>query len=199
MTALAPTEADRNRERVQELEGEVRTLRGRVGELEAALGLSERLSASAAIDPAVLAAAPFAESIRLGRFGGFEDRDGDGAADLLRLSIEALDGGGRPVQVAGWARVELTCAPLGGAPRRIATLELEPAELRERFRSGLFGASYSIELPVAAAHRPEGPCILVVELRDGITGRTMRTEETVDPAQVLSRPIAPSQRDSVLR
>lgn len=211
VTALAPTEADRNRERVQELEREVVTLRGRVGELESALSTASSWRGPDALDPEILATAPFAESMSFGRFGGFVDLDGDGAADLIRLSLEPVDGRGRAVQVAGRARIEATAVPVGGTPQRIAFIEIEPAEWRERYRTGLFGASYAIELPLERsggadaldANAPAAPVVVVAELSDGITRRTLRAERVLDPAlasgRVSGRPAAPDEIDSGIR
>jgi hypothetical protein len=189
VTAIPPTAADRNRELVVELENEVDQLRRRTAELEAALAAASRLAVRPGdvrpLDSEVLAAAPFAIGLELGRFGGPIDADGDGRPERLRLHVRPLDARRETVQVAGTATVEVFLIDDGqSAP--VGTARLGPLELRDAFRSGLMGSHYTIDVPIdSSSLGRDGRETLVarVVVVDGLTGRVLTAEalHTVPP------------------
>lgn len=195
VTAIPPTTADRNREQVVKLENEVDQLRRRTQELESALAAADgkgllRLDGQP-LDPAVLAAAPLATSLELGRFGGPVDTDGDGAPDLLRLYLRPLDGRGETVQVAGSASVEVLWLDGAGVSRSVGALRLDPAAWRDSLRSGFMGTHYTVEVPLdipTGADTRGGSMIARISVRDGLTGRTLATESL----HTLPGPVGPT-------
>jgi len=191
MTAVPPTAADRNRERVIELENEVDLLNGRVAELEAALRAAELETALRAAGQAsiradgqpmpadVLATAPFAVRLDLGRFGGLIDADSDDRPDGVRLYLQPRDGRGEVVQVAGRATVDAVWLDEEGNATALGRAELDPAQWREAFRSGFMGTHYTVELPFTSGLLPPGAggsVIVRVSLSDGLTGRELAAE-----------------------
>lgn len=175
VTAIKPTEADRNRERVQELEKANAELVQRNQELEAALGAAQRqaLPASTKIDPATMASAPFAATLRIGRFSGLVDDSADGAPDLLRLYLEPRDGRDVVVQVAASATVRATQRAADGSDIEIGSAALDPTAWRMAFRSGLMGSFYAVDVPLSGSMDPLAPVDVRVELDDAFTGRRL--------------------------
>ncbi|MFO0873616.1 MAG: hypothetical protein U0575_06545 [Phycisphaerales bacterium] len=178
VTAMKPTEADRNRELVQQLQKEVSQLERRNAELESALGAARRqaLPAAATIDAETMAAAPFAATLRIGRFSGLVDESKDGKPDLLRLYLEPRDGQDRTVQVAGRAVVTVVQRQSDGSELEVGSAALDPAAWRRAFVSGFMGSYYSVDVPLSATIDPRSPVLVRAALDDAFTGRTLRTE-----------------------
>lgn len=198
VTALPPTEADRNREKVVELEREVARLERRTADLESALAAA-RLQAPTRIDGTpvpseVLAEAPFAIALRIGRFSGVVADGSTGR--MLRLYLQPLDARDDVVQVAGSAVVEVLWIDEAGGSHPVAREAFDPAAWRERFRSGFMGRHYTVEVPLGEVPRevvdgaPQGRGSLLarVRLTDGLTGRELLAESLFQVQEVSSAP-----------
>jgi hypothetical protein len=182
VTAVAPTAADRNRERVIELEDEVDRLTRRMTELESALGVALKAPLrpdGQRIAEDILAAAPLAVTMDIGRFSGLIDGDSDGLPEAVRLHLQPRDGRGEVVQVAGRATLEALWVDEPGMSRALGRAELDPEQWRNAYRSGFMGTHYTLELPfeVGVLEPEAGGSILVrVSVADGLTGRTLAAE-----------------------
>lgn len=193
VTAVPPTEADRNREKVVELENEVATLQRRVTELETALAAAERQAPSRVdgtpVPSEVLATAPFATALRVGRFSGVVEESARGR--LLRLYLEPVGARGDVVQVAGSATIEVLWIDPAGVSHQVAREALDPAAWRDRFRSGFMGRHYTVEVPLAGPglpSQPQGSLLARVAVEDGLTGRSLSTESLFDLRTLSSVP-----------
>ena len=84
---------------------------------------------------------------------------------------------------AGRLTVEALLIPAPGEQEssiRLAGAELDPAELREAYRSGLTGAFYIVKLEIPAdADYDTGSLLIRAELFDGVTGLTHRVERVI--------------------
>lgn len=180
VTAIKPTEADRNRERVQALEKENAALVLRNLELEAALGAAQRqaLPGAATIDPATMASAPFAATLRIGRFSGIVDDSEDGRPDLVRLYLEPRDGRDLVIQVAARATVRVVQRAPDGGDVKIGSAVLDSTEWRAAFRSGLMGSFYAVDVPLSGSIDPTSPVDVRVALDDAFTGRRLEASTT---------------------
>lgn len=186
VTAMAPTEADESRARAAKLEREASELRARVQELEMALAAATR---SGAVSDEVLASAPFATEVAIGRHTALVDIAASGRFQLLRVYVEPRDARGTVVQVAGTISIEATWV-VDGEARVVTSASLTPAETRAAFRGGFLGAFYLVELPVDLEQNPAASCLVRVRVDDGFTGRELRAERSVDVARQieLARP-----------
>lgn len=188
VTAVAPTAADRNRERVLELENEIAALTRRNAELETALAAAQHAAPTridgAAVPADALAAAPLATTLRFGRFGGVIDGERDGRPDRVRIYLELLDGRDRAVQVAGRAVVEAILVDPAGGARSLGVVELNPAAWQDAFRTGFLGTHYSVEIPFTWSPELVGSVLVRATVDDAVTGRQLRAEQLYElPAQ----------------
>ena len=193
VTAVPPTEADRNREKVIELERQVAQLQGRIAGLEAALAAADARAPTRTdgtpVAAEVLATAPFATTLRIGRFSGVATEPSVGR--VLRLYLEPLDARGESVQVAGSATIEVLWIDPAGVSHQVAAQTLDPAAWRERFRSGFMGRHYTVEVPLAASALPaptQGSLLARVGVNDGLTGRTLSAESLFELRTLSSTP-----------
>jgi len=181
VTALAPTEADDSRARAQELEREADDLRVRVQELETALAAATRMGSASA---EVLARAPFAAEVAIGRHSGLVDQARDGRFELVRIYLEPRDARGNAVQVAGTVTAEVVWV-VDGESRVAGRISLAPAETSAAFRGGFLGAFYLLEVPVDLEQNPAASCLIRVRVDDGLTGRELRAQRSLNVAREI--------------
>jgi len=167
---------------IRALELERNELRQKVAELAA--------GRKATLPDDALAALPRVASLEIGRLSGLtplpNPASPDAPATSIVLSLTPQDGRGRFTQLVGTARAEALVLPADAAeqPRRIASVTLSPAALRDAYRSGLTGTHYTIDLPLdpplprSATARPS--IVLRVEFDDALTGQTLRAERLVN-------------------
>lgn len=136
-----------------------------------------------ALKPEVLAALPVSAGLQIERLSGLEPADGSVPATRVVVYLRPVDARDRVIQVVGTVEVEATWLPggagQGAAPRTIARARLEPAQLREAYRSGLMGSGYTVELPLEApiADR-RGTLVIRAEFADALTGKVWKAERT---------------------
>lgn len=176
--ALVPSEADAYRDRIRALDERIVELERANAELRGALASVEREGAA---DPEVLASMPRVVRLKTGWGGGVERDRADPSRGLVTLYVEPLDARDRFVPAVGWLEVAVFATPgVPDEPARIGSLELGPAALRDRWRSGFLGTHYTIECPVDLAASPSADSAIVQLLfRDGLTGDTFRASATV--------------------
>lgn len=175
----ASRQNDLLRARVMDLEARVEALADRNQELEAALAQAE----TAPGEPAevVRASTPHVVSIRIDQRSYALDEDGDGQVEALKVYIKPADGRGRFVQLVGWLSVHAADLPPDAEVATLGQVTLDPAEVRERYRSSFMGTHYSVILPLELpADRPEGPCTVRVIYEDGRSSRSVSNQREID-------------------
>jgi hypothetical protein len=179
------TEADALRERVMLLEREVAQLERENAELRAELRQMARREQR--VDEDVLTATPRVTSINIGRLSHARDTLGDGVPDILRLYINPLDGRGRFVALTGPLRVHAAILPERTEAITLGRIELDPEAVRDRYRSGITGTHYTIELPIDWPGDVDAEAFITADKRlmvsvlyeDGWTGEQFATEQAV--------------------
>jgi outer membrane murein-binding lipoprotein Lpp len=177
--AKASRENSRLRAQVMDLEAEVESLTARNRELETALAETRAAAGDRTIPPDVQAAIPYVAVVEIDRKSYARDTDGDGRVDELVVYVKPLDGRRRFVQMAGSLTVTATVIVPDAEPVILARAELDPAQLRDAYRSSFMGTHYRVVLPLPA-DVPEGPVAISVTYEDGRTGRTIDALREID-------------------
>ncbi len=162
-------ENDRLRERVLELETQLRRTTRESAEARARLPRSESPSASARQD--VQANTPYVAEITIGRMSHARDTDGDGEPDELLIYIEPVDGWGRFMQIVGTLSVHAAVLPTDADAQTIGRVQLDPGALRRAYRSSFTGSHYAVTVPITSTEGLDADgCVVYAEFADGSTG-----------------------------
>ncbi len=89
---------------------------------------------------------PRLDSVRVGRYSGVTDTNGDGIGDTLRLYVHTRDQQGRFLPVLGQAVVQLVVIEPGEAPRQLVEQTYSPLEFDRAYRSGFTGTHYTLDV-----------------------------------------------------
>ena len=96
--------------------------------------------------PLAGAVPPVLSDLKFARYTGPIDTDADGRDDRIMLYLQPTDQLGRMRVVAARLNVQAVALQAGQAPRVVADRTYEPAEFDTRWRTGLTGDHYSVEL-----------------------------------------------------
>jgi hypothetical protein len=175
------TEGDALRARVLDLEQENERLAGRARELEVEL---DRARAVPGMPSAVVRAAiPHVVDLAIGRLSHLADDDGDGLVDSAVIYLHPTDGRNRFVQLAGELSVTVTWVPPAADAETVGRRTLDPASLRDAYRSGFAGTHYTVVCPVDRRHAGSDGLVFVrADYADGRTGRVVTAEGTIRTA-----------------
>jgi len=183
-------ENDRLRAERETLEAEVLDLRAQLEETRAKLHELARTFEATGGSPAadVVASLPRCAGIAVDRYSGPADRDGVDGPELIDVYIRPFDGRRRFVQVAGQLSVEALLLPPtdrqdpGDAqPRSLGRVTLQPAELREAYRTSALGTHYAVVIPISPPNQDlRGALVLSAVLNDAVTGRAHEARVTLD-------------------
>jgi hypothetical protein len=167
------------RARIIELEAQVEALADRNRELETAL--QEATAGPENLPQEVLDNTPHVARIEIDRRSHALDADGDGRADGLLVYVRPADGRGRFVQLAGWLSVHAADLPADADADSLGRVTLDPAALRESYRTSFMGTHYRVVLPVTPpSGRSEGPCTVRAIYKDGRSGRSFSAQREID-------------------
>lgn len=163
-----------------DLKQQVETLTRDRDDLRAKLA-DEAQARLGALKPEVLEALPVCAGLEIEKLSGLGPAERSAAATGVVVYLRPFDGRDRVVQVVGTVDVEATWLPGGAgkgeAPRTIARARLEPAQLREAYRSGLMGSGYTVELPLEAPIAARaGTLVIRAEFADALTGKVWKAE-----------------------
>lgn len=135
-----------------QLRAERLELQRRVADLEQQLqqrsGELEAVRAAQANGVALPAGTPVFSTIKLDRYTGPIDKDGDGRDDLLRLYIRTLDQRGRMMPVTARADVQMVQLIEGQPPKLYRETTFEPDDFDAAYRTSFTGTHYTLELPL---------------------------------------------------
>ncbi|MDX2114583.1 MAG: hypothetical protein SFZ24_03035 [Planctomycetota bacterium] len=182
-TKGAWTEADDLREKLVSAEKQIATLTAERNEALAKLAETERvrLATGGELSSDVAAALPRCAGVEIDRFTGIAPPGDQGAA--IEVYLRPFDGRQRFVQIVGVLRVRADLVPAAGqagSPATVASAELQPADLREAYRSSPMGTHYAVRMPAPANALPPGGLITVsAEFLDAISGQTFTDAKVI--------------------
>ena len=173
------------RDRIQVLEQQNESLEQQRLELEQKLqgfldtASSEVATSAAQLHPAV----PTVTTIAVDPLSGRSTRKESEGVASLEIFVQARDGRGRPVQLAGSMLVKITRIDENQPPRELAAVLLSPEEVREAWRAGIMGSpSWLITIPLAEEDLLPGTESLDVDVyyTDLRTGAELQCGDKVD-------------------
>ena len=97
---------------------------------------------------------PVLSALKFARYTGPIDTDDDGADDRVVMYIQPVDQLGRMRVTAGRLNVQAVSLRAATPPRVVADRTYEPREFDDRWRTGLTGDHYSIDLDLPAIWPP---------------------------------------------
>lgn len=119
--------------------------------------------------------------VRIARFTGFYDKDGDGRQEKLLVYLQPIDENGDIVKAAGTAHVQLWNLEDPNGQALLGQWQVRPAELHKCWISALV-SDYRIILDVSAT--PEllaQPLTVKVTFTDYLTGEIFRDQHVIKP------------------
>ncbi len=139
--------------------------------------LNAQLQAAVALnpEPPVQALTPQIATIAISPMSGLDPTPN--AGPVLQLHVVALDGRGRPIQLAGPLEAQVLQPVAGQSPVVLAATALDLAGARDAWRGGPLGTTWLIEVPLPH-DLPNEPLLIHVEHRDVRTDRVLRTTTT---------------------
>jgi hypothetical protein len=140
-------------------------------------GLEAQLQAALASNPdsSVHAMVPQVATISISPMSGLDPSPHDGP--VLQIHVVALDGRGRPIQLAGPLEATLLQPVSGQSPRVLASTRLDVAAARDAWRGGPLGTTWLVDVPLPD-NLPDEPLLIHVEHRDLRTDRVLRASTT---------------------
>lgn len=153
------------------LEDTVATLKQQHIELNAQL----QAAVASSPEPPMQALVPQVATIAISPMSGLDPTPS--AGPVLQLHVVALDGRGRPIQLAGPLDAQVLQPVVGQPPVVLASMALDLAEARDAWRGGPLGATWLIEVPLPH-DLPDEPLLIHVEHRDVRTDRVLRATTT---------------------
>lgn len=169
-------ENDRLRERILQLEQEVKGVKARNAELETRLAQADRTPTT--IPDEVAASTPHVAAIALSRLSHARDDNHDGRPDTLLLYLEPSDGLGRFLQLVGTITVHAAILPDQDPAQTIGQRAIGPKELRECYRSAFTGQYYALTLPIDPPADATSS-IVRITFTDAYSGRSFSTERSI--------------------
>jgi hypothetical protein len=114
---------------------------------------------------------PQVAAISIGSGSGLDPSPPDDTP-VLQVLVHAVDGRGRPIQLAGTLEVQVLQSHTGEAPSLVASTALDGEHVREAWRGGPFGTHWLVEVPLLQDTALDSLLVHVryVDLR---TGRTL--------------------------
>jgi len=115
---------------------------------------------------------PTLTSIKLGRFSGLADDDGDGRLDTARVYVKTMDQRGRFLPVTGTATLKAVRIPADDQadPVVLAEQAFDRDAWENAFHSGFAGTHYTLEAPLADPVTDPQTVAVQVTVIDAATG-----------------------------
>lgn len=186
-------ENDALRRQVRELEEQVQALTGERDELIAEI--AQLSMGPDAVPEEIRVNTPRPVSISIGRLSHARDDDGDGVADRLVVYVSSADSRARFVQLVGTLAATAAILPPDADAITIGRITLDPATLRDAYRSSFTGTHYTVEIPVTVPQDADAThCVVGVTYEDGRDGQQRQTERSIklEPAAPPTEPPAPA-------
>jgi len=178
---MMPTDNDGLRREVQGLREQVSALEAQRNELQQQLAAATKPVAEAgSVDAQVAEATPQLVSLTLEVGSHYLSKvTGSGSPTCEAIVyLKPTDGRGRFLQIVGSARASAFQLHADGRVVSLGTAQWNPIEVRDAWRDGIFGAHYTLRLPLAAEgwNCGGGPVTVRVEFISQPDGRTLSAQ-----------------------
>ena len=146
--------------------------------------LRQQAETLAALDkPLRLEALDTLSKIRIGRYTGLYDKNGDKAPDVLAVYVEPLDTAQDYIKAAGTCTVAVWDLNAEGPQACLAKWTLSPAELHTHWGGTVFMAYYRLEFPVAGwLNGRHEELTIKVDFTDYLTGKVFSDQRVIKTA-----------------
>ncbi|MCI0674491.1 MAG: hypothetical protein L0Y42_01810 [Phycisphaerales bacterium] len=165
-----------------ELQSQVDDLSRRNKELQIELERSSAVPSTLPED--IRANTPHVTAIKIDGISHVRDSDNDGRPDRLVIYLQPTDGRGRFTQLVGSVSVNAALVPADGEAQTVGRVTLNPAEVRDAYRSTITGIHYTIEVPIQLPDLPAGKgdqkLVASVAYDDGATGQRLTAERAIN-------------------
>jgi len=175
---MVPSDNDGLRREVQALREQVSALQAQRAELQQQLAAATKPIAEAgSVDAQVAEATPQLVSLSVesgSHYLSSGSASGHSTCEAV-IYIKPADGRGRFMQIVGRARASAFQLHADGRVVSLGTAQWDPIEVRDAWRDGIFGAHYTLRLPLAAEGWScgAGPVTVRVEFISQPDGRTL--------------------------
>lgn len=115
---------------------------------------------------------PKMSRLRIHKYSGGVDTDGDGSDDAVRIYLQTLDDRGRFVQTIATADITVSAAPPGKPAVTLATKSFTPKEIDAAYRAGLTGTHYTLVVPLDTAPAGIDKLNIAAKVTDLSTGQS---------------------------
>jgi len=156
------------------LEQTIQSLEARNRELEGTLNAIET---EAAMAPGTASQAPQVATLAVSPMSGFEPGAASGEV-ILEVHVEATDGRQRPIQLVGPLEAQVLRPRPDSPPEVLADVTLDPAAVRNAWRSSLFGSTYLVPITMLQPETDQ-PLLVHVFHNDLRTGRRLECTGSV--------------------
>ncbi len=178
---MMPTDNDGLRREVQGLREQVSALEAQRMELQQQLAAATKPVAEAgSIDAQVAEATPQLVSLTVEAGSHFLSKPSANGGPTCEavIYLKPTDGRGRFMQIVGRARASAFQLHADGRVVNLGTAQWDPIEVRDAWRDGIFGAHYTLRLPLTAEGWSCGgaPVTVRVEFTSQPDGRTFSAQ-----------------------
>jgi outer membrane murein-binding lipoprotein Lpp len=121
-------------------------------------------------------------SVKITRYTGFYDKDGDGRREKLIVYIQPIDQDGNVFKAAGIVSVQLWDLSRSSGQALLGQWQVEPAELHKLWFDALISTSYRLmfDAPVSPETLAK-PLTVQVTFTDYLTGRVFTEQYVIQP------------------
>ena len=157
------------------LQRQIEGLEARTRELEAAV--TAKTSGSSPELTAINT--PQVATLSVSSMSGFEPGDTPDST-ILEVHVQASDGRQRPIQLVGPLEAQILRPVQGEPPQVLADIRLDPTQVRDAWRGGMFGATYLVPVPLSTIDLPaDSPLLVHIFFDDARTGRRLESTGSV--------------------
>jgi len=125
---------------------------------------------------------PVVEKVKIHRYTGFYDKNGDGRKEKLIVYLQPIDQQGDIVKAAGAVDVQLWDLNREGGQARLAQWHIRPDELKKLWFATIITSLYRLTFDVAGKIEGiDGPLTVKVTFSDYLTGKVFEEQRVIKP------------------
>ena len=120
------------------------------------------------------------QSVNIGRYTGFYDKDKDGKKETLIVYIQPIDKDGDVVKAAGMVDVQLLDLNIKDGPTEIGRWQVKPTELGKSWYASLLIINYKLTFDVSdRINKLNEPLTINVAFTDYLSGKVFKEQKVI--------------------